>query len=275
MTDQLQVLRLVINRLETAAIPYMLSGSLAMNYYGEPRMTRDIDLVVALHLPDVDRMFALFKEDFYCDEETMRRAVHRRTLFNLIHFELVVKVDVIVQQDDTYRRTEFARRQRITLDDVPVWIVAIEDLVLSKLLWAKKGESTLQLQDAHNPRLVRASHGLGIPRTVGGRIDSDSAPATGAATMTNRLDTLPAAAEVHQRLMMQRSGTERFLMGCEMFSTSRALVCAGIRDEGRSLTSAQLKVALFLRTYGRDFDSVTTERIASRLHDYFARQERA
>ncbi|MPY86968.1 MAG: hypothetical protein GEU99_03510 [Luteitalea sp.] len=150
MTDQLRVLGLVSSRLETANIPYMLSGSLAMNYYGEPRMTRDIDLVVALQLTDVDRMLTLFKADFYCDEEAMRAAIRRRALFNLIHFELVVKVDIIVQQDDAYRRTEFGRRQRITLDDVPVWIVAIEDLVLSKLLWAKKGESALQLDDVTN-----------------------------------------------------------------------------------------------------------------------------
>jgi hypothetical protein len=90
--------------------------------------------------------------------------------------------------------------------------------------------------------------------------------------MTDRLDTLPAAADVHQRLMMHRSGTERFLMGCEMFSTSRALVRAGIRDEGLALTSAQLTVALFLRTYGRDFDSVTRSRIVSRLHEFFLHQ---
>ncbi|MPY86967.1 MAG: hypothetical protein GEU99_03505 [Luteitalea sp.] len=88
--------------------------------------------------------------------------------------------------------------------------------------------------------------------------------------MTNRLDTLPSAAEVHHRLMMQRSDTERFLMGCEMFSTSRTLMCAGIRDERGTLTPAQLKAEIFLRTYGRDFDSLTTARIVSRLRQFHA-----
>jgi hypothetical protein len=41
--DELAVLTDVTTRLATAGIPYMLTGSLALSYYTQLRMTWDID----------------------------------------------------------------------------------------------------------------------------------------------------------------------------------------------------------------------------------------
>jgi hypothetical protein len=38
------VLRDVSTRLDAAELPFMLTGSLALNFYAQPRMTRDVDL---------------------------------------------------------------------------------------------------------------------------------------------------------------------------------------------------------------------------------------
>ena len=48
MSEELDVLKLVTARLDATGIPYMVTGSMAMNYYAVPRMTRDIDIVVDL-----------------------------------------------------------------------------------------------------------------------------------------------------------------------------------------------------------------------------------
>jgi hypothetical protein len=55
MLTELEVLAIVTARLEAAQIAYMLTGSDAMSYYATPRMTRDVDLVVALAESDCDR----------------------------------------------------------------------------------------------------------------------------------------------------------------------------------------------------------------------------
>ena len=47
MLSELEVLKDVCSRLEREGIGYMLTGSMAMNYYAQPRMTRDIDIVAA------------------------------------------------------------------------------------------------------------------------------------------------------------------------------------------------------------------------------------
>lgn len=148
--DQLLVLEEVATRLEKAGIAYMVTGSTAMNYYAVPRMTRDIDLVVELESDEVDRFVALFAEDFYCEPSTVRDAVRWRGMFNLIHIETVIKVDIIVRKDAPYRREEFARRRSAELEDATIQIVAPEDLLLSKLEWAKETGSAVQLEDARN-----------------------------------------------------------------------------------------------------------------------------
>lgn len=65
MTESLElaVLSDVVSRLELADFDYMLTGSVAMNYYAQPRMTRDIDIVVALADTDSDKIIEIFQDD--------------------------------------------------------------------------------------------------------------------------------------------------------------------------------------------------------------------
>ncbi|MCX6546424.1 MAG: hypothetical protein NTV05_18700 [Acidobacteria bacterium] len=148
MADLLDALRLVTSRLDAADVPYMVSGSLALGYYAQPRMTRDIDIVVELERANVPRLVAVFADDFYCDEDAIVRAVESRRLVNLIHLDSAYKIDLIVRKDSEYRRVEFLRRRRVVIDGFEIWIVTPEDLLLSKLVWSLQGNSELQLRDA-------------------------------------------------------------------------------------------------------------------------------
>lgn len=158
MSDELDVLQSVTAQLERAGIPYMVTGSMAANFYAVPRMTRDIDLVVELSERDVDRVTRLFQQEYYIDRDMVQRAVRDHAMFNMIHNALVVKVDCVVRKDTEYRREEFARRRAITVAGQIVFIVSPEDLILSKLDWAKESRSQLQLDDVRN--LLRSVQGL-------------------------------------------------------------------------------------------------------------------
>jgi hypothetical protein len=150
MTDELDVLRIVTERLDAAGIPYMLTGSMAGNYYAVPRMTRDIDLVVELSAPDAERVCALFEADFYLEPEAVRDAIADRGAFNLIHEDRVVKVDCLVRKDTEYRREEFRRRRPVAVEGMRLHIVTPEDLIISKLEWARDSRSPLQLADVRS-----------------------------------------------------------------------------------------------------------------------------
>ncbi|MGE0472798.1 MAG: hypothetical protein AB7P17_04110 [Nitrospirales bacterium] len=150
MNEELDVFKLVTQRLTEADIPYMVTGSMALNFYAVPRMTRDIDLVVELQEEDADRLSNFFQDQFYVDRAMVREAVRHQTMFNLIHTAHVIKVDMVVRKDMPYRREEFSRRRVVSIDNHAFHIVAPEDLILSKLEWAKDSHSEVQLEDARN-----------------------------------------------------------------------------------------------------------------------------
>lgn len=150
MLSELEVLQDVCARLEKAGIDYMLTGSMAMNYYAQPRMTRDIDIVVDLEPSDDARLTSLFEPDYLVPGDALRTALRERGMFNLLHLDSVVKVDLIVRKQAAYRETEFARRKRVELPGFHAWLVSREDLVLSKLAWAQDSESELQMRDVRN-----------------------------------------------------------------------------------------------------------------------------
>ena len=63
MNSELEALREVVGRLDAAGIPYMLTGAVAMAVYAEPRMTRDIDIVIELAADAAARIVELFSPD--------------------------------------------------------------------------------------------------------------------------------------------------------------------------------------------------------------------
>ncbi len=78
-------------------------------------------------------------------------------------------------------------------------------------------------------------------------------------------DTPPDVAAAFRALVMQRSESERAMMAFEMFDMARALMTADIRARQPGITEAELRVQIFERTYGADFDEVERLRIARRI----------
>jgi hypothetical protein len=141
-------LQRVVEILEDAQVPWMLTGSVAAAYYATPRATQDIDVVVdpgeaALHRV-VDGFLAA---DFYVDRETALDALRSRGQFNAIDPDSGWKVDLLVRKARPYSETEFQRRRDATLLGVDVSLASLEDVLLSKLEWAKLADSELQRRD--------------------------------------------------------------------------------------------------------------------------------
>jgi hypothetical protein len=147
MLSEIDVLAIVGERLTARNFPFMLTGSFAMAHYAVPRMTRDLDIVVALGPGDVAGIIDAFSGDFYVDADAAIAAIAVERLFNLMHYGSGIKVDLIVRKSSEYRLLEFSRRQHVHLGAIETWIVSREDLILSKLVWARDAASELQLRD--------------------------------------------------------------------------------------------------------------------------------
>lgn len=150
MKNELDLLIEVCKKLKQANIPYMITGSFALSLYSIPRMTRDVDIVIKMSKSDVKLMLSLFSGCFYIDEQMINEAISHKTMFNIIELESMIKVDFIVKKDSEFREEEFRRKGVINLKDEEIFIVSPEDLVLSKLEWAKESLSEIQINDIKN-----------------------------------------------------------------------------------------------------------------------------
>jgi hypothetical protein len=108
------------------------------------------DVVIEISAQDVERVGALFRPNYYVSEQNIRESVIRESTFHVIHRESVIKVDCIVRKNGRYRRLEFERRRKISVLDFTTYIVSKEDLIISKLWWARDSHSEVQLADVKN-----------------------------------------------------------------------------------------------------------------------------
>ncbi|MDA8146968.1 MAG: nucleotidyltransferase family protein [Thermaerobacter sp.] len=144
------ILQQVTSRLDAESIPYMLAGSFAMLYYALPRMTRDIDIVVQIDQKDAERIYELFCKDYYVSLEAIREAIHTYRVFNIIHEAAAIKIDFFVIPQEGFFISEFARRTKVNLLGKAISLISPEDLVISKLMWARDAGSAQQMADVAN-----------------------------------------------------------------------------------------------------------------------------
>ena len=149
--------RSISNLLEQAGITYMLTGSFASSVYGMKRGSADIDFIIAADEAAIRRLLLLLPEnDFYSELNQALEACRRKSMFNLLDHVTGLKIDLIFVKDREFSREEFGRRRKATVGGVPLYIAAPEDIILSKLEWAKLGESSRQIEDAAGILKVRA-----------------------------------------------------------------------------------------------------------------------
>lgn len=148
--SQEELFATVVQVLNELNISYMLVGSVASSFYGEPRSTHDIDFVMAILPPDVERLAESFeKPGYYLSEEAIREAVARGNPFNLIDSHTGSKADFWPLKSDPYHQTCFNRRKKQKIFENDTYIATPEDLILTKLEWYKlSGGSEVQFKDA-------------------------------------------------------------------------------------------------------------------------------
>lgn len=140
-------LRALVAFFDKNDIPYMLSGSVAMSLYVEPRFTRDYDFVVHLRPDNIPQLIKAFAEGYYCDEDAVRDAVKRKSMFNIIDHKSGYKADFVVLKNEPFRQKEFNRRRIMNLLEMQIWVVSPEDLLLSKIAWIQDLQSGIQMED--------------------------------------------------------------------------------------------------------------------------------
>ncbi|MEJ7624728.1 MAG: DUF6036 family nucleotidyltransferase [Pyrinomonadaceae bacterium] len=137
-------------RLESLGVRYMLTGSMAMFAYSIYRYTADIDIVLDLASGQVSRLVEAFEQDYYIARESAYRAVASERMFNVINIATGFKVDCVIRKSNAFQKNAFNRRRPTMIADQQIYVITLEDLILSKLIWASPSRSEKQMTDISN-----------------------------------------------------------------------------------------------------------------------------
>ena len=144
-----ELLRYVVAAIERLGLGYMVTGAVATIFFGEPRFTNDIDIVVDLGPERIAEFCLAFPApDFYLSEEAVREAVQQYAQFNVIHPSSGLKIDVIIPQDTPFNRSRFARAKRLRpAEDYEASFASVEDVIIKKMEYFREGGSEKHLRD--------------------------------------------------------------------------------------------------------------------------------
>jgi len=137
-------------KLEEAGLAYMVSGSVAATFYGEPRMTNDVDVILFLGKGDLGKLEAAFPDDeFYRPPSeiiAIESARSQRGHFNLIHHPTGFKAD-IYPVSDALHRWGMAHARKVIVGGDTLSIAPPEYVIVRKLQFFREGGSVKHLRD--------------------------------------------------------------------------------------------------------------------------------
>ncbi len=145
--SMIETLKDYVERLNDLEIQYMVPGSFAMSAYATARMTMDINVIIEIEQSDAARFSDRFSDAYYVNVNSIERAVQSNSMFNILSNMNGVKVDCIVRKPTELEKAKFARRRLTEIDGVSFWVISKEDLIMSKLEWAKDSHSEKQFLD--------------------------------------------------------------------------------------------------------------------------------
>lgn len=159
---------LVLDALEAADVPYLVGGAVAAWAWGEPRATRDLDLVIQIPKgAEMKLSEELEKRDMLLPAEIIQDRVKDRRgddHLNAIHATSGYKADLyLVKEGDCFRNEAFSRRVLVDLGAGlgELYLHTPEDLIIYKLLYYNVSQQSKHISDIAS-----------IVQTMGDKLDS-------------------------------------------------------------------------------------------------------
>ncbi len=147
--------------LEHASLPYAITGATACILYGAPRLTEDVDLVLALRPRQAAALAAAFPAElFYCPPvEAMAMEAGRGTRghFNLLHHGTGARADVYLVGNDPLHVWAIRDRRPVTLVGETVYVAPPEYVILRKLEYLRESGAEKHLRDLANMLAVSSA----------------------------------------------------------------------------------------------------------------------
>jgi hypothetical protein len=152
----------VLDALDTANIPYMLTGSLASIHYGIVRSTKDADIVVNLAGKRIQDVVRQLDSSFVLDRQITFETVTGTTRHIVDVPSIPFRIEFFLLSSDPHDQERFQRRRKVNLLPMgrQVWLPTVEDVVIAKLCWAQRAARGKDRDDIRDVLAVQGASAL-------------------------------------------------------------------------------------------------------------------
>ena len=142
-------------------ISYYITGGVAASTYGEPRTTRDLDIVIAVSRLNLDRLVQSLEIAGFYVPGVEDVSSGKMQMLGITHQETISRADLMLAGESNFERVKFNRRQQIAIEGRgTLYFASPEDIILNKLRWGALSQSEKQWRDV-----------LGILKVQGKNLD--------------------------------------------------------------------------------------------------------
>ena len=128
-----EIIKKIANSLNKKSLPYMIIGGQAVILYGEPRLTRDIDITLGIGTDRIEEILKVTDEiGLKILVRDINKFVNETMVLPTIEEKTKIRVDFIFSFTP-YERQAISNARKILLDDIEVSFASPEDLIIHKI----------------------------------------------------------------------------------------------------------------------------------------------
>jgi len=128
-----ELLEEIARALDESAIPYMVIGGQAVLVYGEPRLTKDIDVTLGADLERLQDVLAAARRAGLSPLVDPEEFTRQTMVLPCSHAATGIRVDLIFS-NSPFERQAIARANRVKIGVTEVCFASADDLIIHKII---------------------------------------------------------------------------------------------------------------------------------------------
>ena len=153
--NELNVALEIIRALKSHHVEFMVTGSLASNYWGRPRSTQDVDVVLRAEHLDLSAFLAALGPEYRSDRQLQFETITATQRYVITHVPTQFKAELFALSDDPFDQSRFQRRTEGVFEDMSIPFSTPEDTVVQKLRWLKGSGTQKHREDLRSVLAVQ------------------------------------------------------------------------------------------------------------------------
>ena len=128
------IIKQTASSLNSAKIPYMIIGGQAVLLYGEPRLTKVVDITLGVNVDRLSDILTITKKlDYRVLIENTEKFVQETMVLPAEDHKTGIRIDFIFSFSP-YERQAIERAKSIKMDEIPVKYASVEDVIIHKIV---------------------------------------------------------------------------------------------------------------------------------------------